>query len=391
MNIKKCGKKCGNGKHLSLRSQKSVRERTPIKGKWIAGGVLLVLVLFGVVGLFVNSKLDRLNYDDGKIKLEGTVDEIRQQLMEDSGVDAEIFDSMDNIEMSDLEIIDDEGILNILLLGTDERDLEFSDRARSDAILLLSLDLNKHTIKLVSIERGLTVPVLLEGVPYGTVDLITHCFNYGGADLMMKEVEECLRVKVDRYVRVNLNVFIKVIEALGGVEVELTEEEANFMNELIETAGSESQALYYGDNERDFHANLKAGKNHLNGTMALIYARLRAIDSNWHRIVRQRNIIQACINSLKGADISTLNNMCNEILPLVKTNFTKKEITQLMLQAPNFIHADIEQMTIPAEGTFNRKEGAGGLYVYSPIFRDNSIILQEFFYGEVRTPVEIPG
>ena len=254
-------------------SLKQLRLKAVPRKWWIIGGSVAAVVLLVVfVMAFVGSKLDKLNYDDGTIELETSVDEIRQQLMEESGVDAEIFGSMGDIEMSDLEIIDDEGILNILLLGTDERDLEFSDFARSDAILLLSLDFNKHTIKLVSIERGLTVPVLLEGVPNGTVDLINHCFNYGGADLMMKEVEECLRVKVDRYVRVNLNVFIKVIEVLGGVEVELTEEEANYFNELILDTNGESTKLYYGDNENTFKANLHPGKNLLDGQMALAYA-----------------------------------------------------------------------------------------------------------------------
>ena len=328
--------------------------------------------------------MDRLNYDDGKFELAGSVDEVRKQLLEESGLDEEILGSVDDIEMSDLEIIDNEGIINVLLLGTDERDFEFSDYARSDAILLLSLDLNKKTIKLVSIERGLTVPYVLEDGSRG-VDLITHCFNYGGADLMMREVEDCLRVRVDRYVRVNLNAFIKVIDVLGGVDIELTEKEATHLNALVLNTNGESTHLYYGDNEKDFRTDLVEGKNHLNGTMALAYARLRSIDSNWERIVRQRNVISGCLNSLRNANLGTLNNLCDEILPLVKTNFTKKEITQLMLQAPGFISADIEQMTIPAEGTFNKKVGAGGLNVYAPIFRDNAIILQEFFYGEAQT------
>lgn len=383
-------KEMSKGQHLAKESVENNGAKKSKRGWWFLGGGLLLLGLLVVAGiLFANSKLDKLNYDDGKIELEKPVEEVRQELLEETGIDAASLGTVEEIEMADLDIIDEAGIINILLLGTDEREFEFSDRARADAILLLSLDLNKHTIKLVSIERGLTVPYVLDDGSYG-VDLITHCFNYGGADLMMKEVEDCLRVQVDRYVRVNLNIFIKVIDVLGGVEVELTEEEVNYFNDLITNTGGDSTKLYYGDNDNDFEANLRVGKNLLDGKMALAYARLRIIDSNWHRIVRQRNIIQGCINALKGADVATLNNLCDEILPMVKTNFTKKEIAQLMLQVPNFVSADIEQMTIPAEGTFNREEGAGGMSIYSPIFQDNAIILQEFFYGEVRTPVKRP-
>lgn len=89
--------------------------------------------------------------------------------------------------------------------------------------------------------------------------------------------------------------------------------------------------------------------------MALAYARLRSIDSNWYQIVRQRNVITSRLNSLRKANVSTLNNLCDEILPLVRTNFTKKETIRLILQAPS---ADVEQMAILAESAFGKKESA---------------------------------
>ena len=134
-------------------------------------------------------------------------------------------------------------MLNILLISTDERTeavndydaythldeldgttatTEFSDDARADSLILVSLNIAEDTIKLVSIERGTGVPILLDGYE-GQYDWITHTFRYGGAKLTMDTVEECFNVVVDHYVRINFNSFVQIVDAVGGVDITLTE------------------------------------------------------------------------------------------------------------------------------------------------------------------------
>jgi len=379
------------GKEVSGSGRKKSRTAKPEKpvssGKRltliIVAGVLAIIIaiIVSVLG-FINSKLNKLDYNDGKLQSTEGI-----ELTEEDRVDIDItgLEIVDELPpLSDLEIIDDDGVINILILGTDERDFEFSDVSRADAIMLMSLNTEDYTIKLVSIERALGVPVL-EGENKGQVDLISHCFRWGGADLMMTEIEGCFRVKVDRYVRINLNAFIKIIDVLGGVDIELTETEAWYINTVARggsVGGYLHHGFYTGDAESEV-TEMKPGVNHMSGVMALSYARLRGIDDDWHRIERQRNVVQACVYALKGADLGTLNKLCDEILPLVRTNFTKKEIAALLLKAPGFIGVEIEQMTIPAEGTYNAMYGAGsGDTVYAPIFEENALILRKFFYGE---------
>ena len=253
-----------------------------------------------------------------------------------------------------------DNVLNILILGTDERTVEFSS-ARADAILIMSLNLDDYSAKLVSLERGMGVPIL-EGEHEGQYDWLTHCFRYGGASLMLKEVQTCFNVDVSHYVRVNFTSVKNIVDLLGGVDVELSYAEAEYLS--------------VGDG-----FDVSAGMNHLNGEAALAYARLRAIDSDWNRIKRQRTVIQACVNNLKQADLLTLNELCDTILPYIQTNFTKLEIVQLMTEAPHFLGVQFEQMTIPAEGTYGGMIGMQGRALFSVDFETNAKILNDYLYG----------
>ena len=354
------------------------------KGLLLTGAILIVII--GVIAagiLFINGKLNKLDYHDGKLEEPFSGELTEEDLFE---VDTSGLEMVDDLEpLPELDIIEDSGVINILLLGTDERDSEFSDSARSDAILILSLNINDNTAKLVSVERGLGVPII-EGDHEGENDLITHCFRWGGADLVMKELQACLRIKLERYVRVNLNSFIKIVDTIGGIDLELTDGEAWYINQVAmgnPVGGYKNHGYYRPENGLYEWPDLHEGVNHLNGTEALSFARIRYLDSDWQRIERQRKVIQACVNQIKDSDISTLNELLNEILPMVRTNFTKAELAALMLEAPGFLGVQFEQMTIPAPGTYNAAKGISGSTMYAPIFEENAKILQEFFYGKV--------
>ena len=123
--------------------------------------------------------------------------------------------------------------------------------------------------------------------------------------------------------------------------------------------------------------------NHLNGHDALAYSRIRYIDSDWKRIERQRKVIQAAIDQVKGVDIGTLNTLADTILPMVQTNLSKGEITSLLLEMPGFIGAgaNLEQMTIPTEDTCWNSIGVDGRKMIGVDFEANAQILRSFFYG----------
>ena len=267
-----------------------------------------------------------------------------------------------------VEIYDDQNlwnddVLNVLLLGTDERSEEYSDNARSDCMMILSLNRKTHKIRLTSLERGIGVPI--EGQED---DWLTHTFAYGGAALTLKTIQECFDLDVDRYVRVNFNAFEQIIDAIGGVDIELTALEAQGLNGEIYTNAITRNEVH-------------EGWNHLDGYDALQYARQRFIDSDWQRIERQRNVISAAFEKVKTMSVFEWNNLLDTALPLVKTNFTKSEITSLLMDAPGFTNSEIEQMTIPADGTYGSKTTSDGRSLLDLDWETNIQILKKFIYS----------
>jgi len=326
--------------------------------------LLLAGLTIGAAYWYVMDKLSMINYHDGKLQQADTqpdtaapLDPEEQLEMEEEAVFMETqvaeLPSMDAI-LSDKEIVEEKNVFNVLLLGTDEREANFSVNARADSIMLLSVNRDEECLRLVSLQRGMGVPIL-EGEYAGQYDWLTHCFRYGGADLMMKEVQHCFRVEVDRYVRINFSHFEQMVDAVGGVDIHLSD--------------SEAAAL-----------KLQPGVNHMNGQNALRYARLRRIDSDWSRIERQRNVIESIVVSAKNLSLLELNNAANELLPLIQTNLTKDEILDLLLFAPQVLGKEIDQMSLPAEGTYGGMTGMGGRSLYAVDFDANAKILEAFLY-----------
>ena len=123
-----------------------------------------------------------------------------------------------------------------------------------------------------------------------------------------------------------------------------------------------------------------AGQNHLDGRAAITYARCRKIDSDWRRIERQRNVIQAALSKTKHLSVAEMNELLNDILPLIQTNLTEWEITNLLIYVPQYQGAVIEQMTIPVRGSYGSMTGMGGRSLFSVDFETNAKILRDFIY-----------
>ncbi len=347
------------------------------KHKIITGILIFILLLILLVFWFIWSKLDLIVYEDEVDTtpyVEYTVDYATETLAENELVISEQdVAGLEEVEtvppIPESEVWGEDAVLNILLLGTDERRLEFSADSRSDSMILISIDRDQNTVKLVSLQRGMGVPVL-EGEYEGQYDWLTHMFRYGGAELVRKTVETCFRVDVDYYVRINMNSVVQVVDMVGGVDINMTYEEFQYFDTCYQ-AGA-------------YPGPVQFGMNHLNGTQALGYARLREIDSDFQRIERQRNVILAVVNQLKGTDLLTLNSIADQVLPLIQTNLSKTQIAELILYAPNFLSASFDQMTLPAGGTFGSMRGMGNRVLYAVDFEANSEILLDFLYGEDR-------
>ncbi|MBQ4600802.1 MAG: LCP family protein [Oscillospiraceae bacterium] len=339
--------------------------------------VFLVLVLLALCAFgYVMAKLDLIVYDDEVDKSVYTVSteatgetqptEEEQTIL--SGSDVEGLEQVEvppTIPVGTVEQKDE--VVNILLIGTDERTKKFNSFARSDSMIIVSINKNDKTVKLVSLERGMGVPIL-EGQYKGQYDWLTQIFQYGGADLLVRTVEECFLVDIDNYVRLNFTSVKSVIETIGGVEVELTYEEVKYLNHALHEISSSQETLH-------------TGVNRLDGPTALAYARLREIDSDWYRVKRQRKVILGVVEELKGSSLLELNALADEVLPMVQTDLTPGEIMELVLYAPNFLKSEFDQTTIPHSGTYGNMIGLKGRSLFAVDFEANAKILHDFLYG----------
>ena len=258
------------------------------------------------------------------------------------------------------DIYKNKDVYNFLLLGTDERDSELNDNARADAILILSVNKKKHTIRLVSLERGIAVPI-----PGKEDDWLTHTFRYGGADLTLQTVRDCLKVDVNRYIRVNFSIFEEIINSVGGVDITLTQPEVKALNNEVYTNAVTRQKV-------------TVGLNHMDGYDALQYCRLRFIDSDWNRIQRQRTTIQAVINQAKRLDIKNMSVLAYKVFSQIQTNIKTVEIASWLFELPSFLGVEAKQMTIPVKGTYYGRIVSDGRSLIVVDFEENAKDLNEF-------------
>lgn len=350
----------------------------------VVAWVLVAVLAVGLAGYgYFHSKYRLMQISDGdfsssEVSAEGdTQDELENDELQ-SRKDSGQLEDADAIEATG-EVESDQSVFNILLIGTDDRTTEFSDNARGDTCILLSINRETNQIHLVSFERAIGVKI-----PYGEYegqwDWLTHMFWYGGPRMMTQVIRDNFKIDVTRYIRVNIHTFMELVDSVGGVDIDMTEAECNNINhpEGTFTAGN-IKGMHVEDTVQQ---DLVPGVNHLNGATAMCYARLRAIDDDWHRVERQRKVILAAVQNLKKLSITELDELLNNVLPLIQTNLTETDIASLLPEAGTFVNMDYDTITFPLKRTYGLMDGMCSRKVLALDFETNSQELQSFLYGE---------
>ncbi len=246
-----------------------------------------------------------------------------------------------------------EHIINILLIGQDRRRGE--TRSRSDAMILCTLNTATHELTLTSFMRDMYVPI----PGYGN-ERINVCYRVGGMKLLDKCLEQNFGVEVDGNIEVDFAGFQKVINLIGGVDVELTEAEAKYM--------------------ANRGHDVVPGINHFNGNQALNYARNRWVgNSDFSRTERQRKIIGAAIEKCRSLNFLQIKNVIEQALPMVTTDMTNMELIDYALEVlPLLKDLKINTQQIPADGTFTDEAVEGVGLVLVPNLGANRRILEKY-------------
>ncbi|MBR2730741.1 MAG: LCP family protein [Clostridia bacterium] len=199
-------------------------------------------------------------------------------------------------------------VTNILLLGTDA-DAEGTTRA--DSMILVSLDFVHRKIKLTSFLRDCWVEIPTREKK----NKLNAAYAFGGAQLQVDTLEKNFGVDIDHYVMVGFEMFTQMIDRLGGVDVEITEKEAQFINRTTR------------------HTVDSGSSVHLDGAKALVYCRIRKLDTDYMRTYRQRKVITALIEKAKRTDPATLFATARDIIPMLTTDLSAIEITGVAYKA----------------------------------------------------------
>lgn len=272
--------------------------------------------------------------------------------------------------------------MNILLLGVDQR--VQGESCRSDTMIICSINTETSEVKLTSLMRDMAVEFDDLGANNGTYRL--NAANYfGGPELTMKTINELLGLNIEKYVIVNFTGFTQICEALGGIEMDITEAEKEQINLNV---WSQLQIAYENgwDESNLTDANGYLGPNdygeniHLNGRQALAYARIRKIDSDWERTNRQRKVLVAMMDKMRGTNMLQLLQLGGSLMQYVETNMTLEEIISIADKVLNSGLEGAETMTVPVTDTYVQETRNNQSMFYDVDWTTNAREVQNFIY-----------
>ena len=241
--------------------------------------LLIIIGLISYAGFFIWAKLSKINYE--------SIDK------SDLDINENLYDEVSN-NISKKEFDD---IKTIALFGTDSRDVNNMYAGRSDTIIIASINPKNKSIKLISIPRDTYV-----NIPGRGMDKINHAYAFGKEQLSIKTINNNFGLNISEYITIDFSGLIHIIDDIGGVELNITEAEKDYINT--------------GVSKKVTHS----GKVTLNGEQALQHSRNRTVGNDFARASRQRDVLEAIINKLSTKNMSEISRFCDMFLPQVKTN-----------------------------------------------------------------------
>ncbi len=298
---------------------------------------LIILLGLGAVA-YAMSKLDKLDYH--------TVNEDNLEIYQDTG-----------------------DYTNIALFGLDSREGELEDGVRSDCIMVASINNKTKNVKVVSIFRD-----TLTQQSDGTYEKANAAYSFGGPEEAIALINRNFDLDIKKYMSVNFNALADVIDLLGGIELDLTDEEVFWTNgyatETSKVVGRTTTEL------------TQAGKQTLDGIQAVSYARIRYTEGDdFKRAERQRLVLQQVVEKAKKASLPTLNKIIDQVLDQVSTNLSTSDFMGIAANAAKYELGEMKGYPFDVT-TSENVVGLEGSYVVAIGFADNVKQLHKFLFDK---------
>lgn len=270
----------------------------------------------------------------------------------------------------DLEIYQDTGdYTNIALFGLDSREGELDGGVRSDAMMVASINNKTGNVKVVSIFRD-----TLTQQSDGTYEKANSAYSYGGPQEAVALLNRNFDLDIKKYMSVDFNALADVIDLLGGIELELTDEEVFWTNgyatETSKVVGRTTTEL------------TQAGKQTLDGIQAVSYTRIRYTEGDdFKRSERQRLVLQQVVEKAKKASLPTLNKIIDQVLPQVSTNLSASDFMGIAANAGKYQLGEMKGFPFDVT-TSENVIGLEGSYVVAIGFADNVKQMHAFLFDK---------
>lgn len=325
---------------ISSNSKKNKVPKFKPKGtarRVVAVFLSLIFIVLGSGIIYYYKTLDSFNFENFG-KESNPTDETTEGEAPDLGI-GDLNTDMDS------GLLNDPMVLNVMLFGSDMRSWSDDDYGRSDSLILLSIDNRHDKIKLTSFLRDTYVEI-----PGHGMQKITNAYSLGGPELAIETIEYNFGIKIDRYAVVGFDAFENIVNTLGGIDIELTEDEIGYINH---------QRYRNGQTDTETEITDEPGIVHLNGSQALWYCRNRGFDEresgdpyvfegdDWDRTDRQRKFLNTVMEDMKSASLPQIIQIVSEIGPMITTNLTKSEITTLVMNSLTYLSYDMVETTVP--------------------------------------------
>lgn len=263
----------------------------------------------------------------------------------------------------------DESITNIALFGLDTR--EGDTQSHSDCMMIVSVDNTRGKIKLISLMRDSLVNIDGHGE-----DKLNAAYFLGGPSLAIRTINENFGTDITEYIAVNFEQLVEIIDALGGVEINVeTTEELLELNRVIRDYGIEQG--------KEFAGVEKAGLQTLDGVQALCYGRIRkgGTGDDWARVERQSIVLEAMFTKVQEMSASELIGLMQKLVPYVTTSLSPTEMAPLIVGSVKNGVPTLEHTRVPLDGEWDYYGASSEYILYDLDVAANHI--HEYIYNDV--------
>ncbi len=322
----------------------------------------IILILTTVLGIFVAQKFGLMGDNINNAEYDDTIyddDEI-------GDIDIDIGSADFKQALKDWATQGNENkmssknVINVLLVGADRG----TNSGNTDVMMLVSLNKKTKELRLVSFLRD---SYLYIDSPKGSYcSKLNSAFSMGGPECLMTTIENNYKIEIDNYVMVNFESFVDIIDAMGGITVDVQKYEADY-------------------NYKKFKVTLPYGEDvTLNGEQALCFCRIRGCDSDGDvsRTRRQRQVIESIIDKVKSASVGDLNKYIDILLPYVDTGYTKTQILSLGVQAVTGKWFNYERTQLQMPDEESRTSGSANAWIWVVDYQLAAHKLQNELYGK---------